>query len=261
MRCYSFIGCLCCSLLWFFSLPLQAGTQQTPVVQVLVGLHKPPYFDLTSDSGYELELLRALFMAAGVRAEFTHVPNGRLMPLFKTGTFDAVTLQPMHTTLPEYFYSCPYIHYQNVVTSLADGRLDIHSLADLAKKRVIAFQTAEQVLGEEFRWVITQMETYSETVDQKSQVDMLLRGRADAIVLDRNILGHHLDALAVEPTLTLLNLPGGFYRVAFHRPELAAAFDQAQQQLWQQPAFGELQLRHFRQANQNLQLACDQLRR
>lgn len=250
--------CFWLCLVFAISCPAQAEPLR---VQVLVGLHKPPYIDLTSSSGYELELLTALFAAAGMRAEFTHVPNGRLLPLFKSGAFDAVTLQPMHSTLPEYFYSCPYIHYQNVVTTLADGKLDIQSLADLARQRVIAFQTAEQVLGEEFRWVVTQMTDYSETVDQKAQVDMLLRGRADAIILDRNILGHHLDALALEPALKLFNLPGGFYRLAFHRPELAAAFDQAQQHLWQQPAFGELQLRHFRQANQNLQPACDQQRR
>lgn len=261
MRGYAFLGCLCASLLLFFSQPLSAEVQPAPVVQVLVGLHKPPYFDLTSDSGYELELLRTLFAAAGVRAEFTHVPNGRLLPLFKTGTFDAVTLQPMQTTLPEYFYSCPYIHYQNVVATLADSNLIIHSLADLARQRVIAFQTAEQVLGEEFRWAITQMTAYSETVDQKAQVDMLLRGRADAIILDRNILEQHLHAMAAEPMLRFFNLPGGFYRVAFHRPELAAAFDQAQQQLWQQPAFTRLQLSFLRQANQNLQPVCQQLRR
>lgn len=253
MRCYFCIFCLCFSLLSIISQPVLAESHR---IQVLVGLHKPPYLDLTSGSGYELELLTELFVLAGLRAEFTHVPNGRLLPLFKSGAFDAVTLQPMHTMQPEYFYSCPYIHYQNVVATLADNQQDIHTLADLAKQRVIAFQTAEQVLGEEFRWAITQMADYSETVDQKTQVDMLLRGRADAIILDRNILGRHLDARAVEPALRLLSLPGGFYRVAFHRQELAAAFDQAQQQLWQQPAFTELQLRYFRQANQNLKASC-----
>lgn len=224
-------------------------------IQVLVGLHKPPYFDLTSDSGYELELLKTLFAQAGLHAEFTHVPNGRLLPLFKTGTFDAVTLQPLHAALPEYYYSCPYIFYQNVIATLADQQT-IHTLADLARRRVIAFQTAERVLGEEFRWAITQMLSYTETVDQKGQVDMLLRGRTDAIVLERNILGYHLDTHDLEPELKIFSLPGTFYRVAFHDPELAAAFNVAQQQLWQQPAFVELQLQYFRQANQALQASC-----
>ncbi|MFN3711683.1 MAG: substrate-binding periplasmic protein [Alishewanella aestuarii] len=247
------ISGLIISIMLLLNTPVPAEPQR---MQVLVGLHKPPYVDLNTGAGYELDLLREIFVAAGWQAEFTHVPNGRLMPMFKSGTFDAVTLQPMSATEPDYFYSCPYIQYQNVVARLATGRGELQSLAELAQQRVIAFQTAQQVLGEEFRRVIPQMASYSETVDQSSQVDMLLRQRADAIVLDLNILGHHLDALAVEPALQIMTFQSSYYRVAFRDAAQAAAFDRAQRELWRQATFIALQQRYFRQANQQLAAFC-----
>ncbi len=66
-----YLGMLCVA---FMAVPVKA--QQ---LQLLVGVEKPPYIKVSTQTGYELELLSAVVKRMGFDCQFIHVPNGRLL--------------------------------------------------------------------------------------------------------------------------------------------------------------------------------------
>ncbi|RTE85592.1 MULTISPECIES: ABC transporter substrate-binding protein [Gammaproteobacteria] len=237
---------------WLSISPVAASS-----LHVLVGLHKPPYIDLTSNSGYEIELMELIGAHMGVHVNFTHVPNGRIGETLSADAFDASSLQKEETGPNDYYYSCPYIQYQNMVVTRQQDRLTINSLEDLLGLSVLAFQTANIVLGEDFSNAIERAEDYNETVDQSAQVEMLLRGRVQAIVIDRNILNHYLLTSDNPSPLNRLTIATTNYQVAFKDPNLRDRFNEAQSQVWQTPEYQELQQKYFGDINQNLEMFCE----
>ena len=80
-----YLGMICVA---FMAAPAKA--QQ---LQLLVGVEKPPYIKMATQTGYELELLSAVVKRMGFDSQFIHVPNGRLLSLFTDGQADLVSLQ------------------------------------------------------------------------------------------------------------------------------------------------------------------------
>ncbi|WP_306523654.1 ABC transporter substrate-binding protein [Rheinheimera sp.] len=245
---------------WLFALILcctpvfSAGAQ---ALQVLVGMNKPPYIQIETADGYEIELLRALVGRMGAKAEFTHVPNKRIQSLLQQNIGDMATLQPLKAAEPGLFYSCPYIRYQNVVVSLEMQQLTINQLADLKNLSVLAFQNATAVLGEEFRALAQQSFKYRETVEQRTQVESLHKLRVQAVVMDINIFYYHHDKIEPPQEVQVHALfPASYYRVAFRDKKLADAFNQAMLQFWQSPEYQQLQQRYLISDQSSLQAQC-----
>ncbi|MCC5854524.1 MAG: ABC transporter substrate-binding protein [Idiomarina sp.] len=211
---------------------------------------------MTTSNGYEVELLQAIIARMGATAELTHVPNRRLASLISASNFDIATLQPFDANDNSLYYSCPYIRYENVAVVRADRDLHLDNLSDLADLRVQAFQTAERVLGETYRAMIGRMAEYSETVNQSTQVQMLLLDRVDSIVLDKNILHFHYSQLLDPPPLRSIPISHVLYRAAFKDPSLAEDFDRAQQEFWKSEEFIALQETYFGEVNQALEAYC-----
>jgi polar amino acid transport system substrate-binding protein len=226
---------------------------QAAPLNVLVGQNKPPYIQLETVSGYELELLREVVRRMGHEAVFVFVPNARIRALLESGNGDIASLQPVLQDEPGLFFSQPYIRYQNVVASRSKDELTIQHPADLAGKTVIAFQGARRVLGADFRDAVSHNSAYQETVDQQAQVEMLLQGRANAIVLDRNIFTYHHQKAQEPVTATLHELfKPTLYRAAFREPALQRAFDKALLSVMLDNWYQQLQMRYFNQQNQQL---------
>lgn len=222
-------------------------------LNVLVGQNKPPYIRLETVSGYEIELLREVVRRMGHEAVFIFVPNSRIRGLLESGNGDIASLQPNLPDEPGLFFSQPYIRYQNVVVSRAVDELTLQHPADLAAKSVIAFQGATKVLGADYRDAMAQNSAYQETVDQRAQVDMLLFGRAEAIVLDRNIFTFHQQNAAQPLPVTMHELfSSTLYRAAFRDPVLQRSFDKALLSVLLDNWYQQLQLSHFMQLNQHL---------
>jgi polar amino acid transport system substrate-binding protein len=247
---------------WLLILAVQLGFQveardKLPL-QVLVGMSKPPYIQIETSDGFELELLREVVQRMGYRAEFTHVPNKRIQTLLQQGIGDIATLQPMSANEPELFYSCPYIRYQNVVITLEADALSIVQLSDLKDLSVLAFQNASQLLGDEYRSAVENSYKYRETVEQSSQVESLLRKRVQALVMDVNIFNYHNDKTVPLQQVTIHPLfPASYYRAAFRKVEDAKAFDQALKSLFQDEKYLLLQERYRINAQSLVELACE----
>lgn len=248
-------SCAVWLLLPFCSAPVFCS--ETVVLQVLVGMNKPPYIQIETADGYELDLLRAIVSRMGAQAEFTHVPNKRIQSLLLQNIGDLATLQPLKAAESGLYYSCPYIRYQNVVVSLELQQLSINSLADLKNFSVLAFQNASAALGEEFRQLAQQSFKYRETVDQRTQVESLHKLRVQAVVMDINIFYYHHDKIEPPQQVQVHPLfPASYYRVAFREKKLADAFNQAMLQFWQSPEYQQLQQRYLISDQSSIQTQC-----
>lgn len=244
-------------LVWLSLCSSPAFCTEAEVLQVLVGMNKPPYIQIETADGYELDLLRAIVRRMGAQAEFTHVPNKRIQSLLQQKIGDVATLQPLNGAESGLYYSCPYIRYQNVVVSLELQQLSINSLADLKKLSVLAFQNASAALGEEFRQLAQQSFKYRETVDQRTQVESLHKLRVQAVVMDINIFYYHHDKIEPPQQVQVHPLfPASYYRVAFRQKKLADAFNQAMLQFWQSPEYQQLQQRYLISDQSSLQAQC-----
>ena len=235
------ISVLCCARA--FSAP----------VNVLVGQNKPPYIRLEAVSGYEIELLREVVRRMGHEAVFIFVPNARIRSLLETGNGDIASLQPNLADETGLFFSQPYIRYQNVVVSRSDEELTLQHPADLAGKSVVAFQGAAKVLGPDYHDAVRLNRQYSETVDQRAQVDMLFNNRVQAIVLDRNIFTFHQQNSNAPAAVVMHELFGStLYRAAFRDPVMQRDFDRALHSVTLDAWYQQLQLKYFMQLNQQL---------
>ncbi|MCH8536955.1 MAG: transporter substrate-binding domain-containing protein [Alkalimonas sp.] len=221
------------------------------MLTVLVGMDKPPYIQLQDGTGFELELLRKVVQRMGYEAVFLHVPNARIRYLLEQGHGDIATLQSVREPSSDLFYSMPYIRYQNAVITLRQNELQIQLSQDLARLRVIAFQNASQVLGQDFAEMTETSRRYQETTNQKTQVDMLLADRVDAVVMDINIFHYFRRVADDNQPIQLHSLfPASDYRAAFRDRRLQQAFDQALAEVQQRERYRQLQLEFFGSVNQ-----------
>ena len=95
-------------------------------------------------------------------------------------------------------------------------------------KSVIAFQTAQSVLGEDFGRTLASQTTYIEMARQDRQVDMLMRGSVDVAILDRNIFNYFKSAnsaYAEDATVFHELFPISPYSAAIPDPALRAKFN------------------------------------
>lgn len=217
----------------------------TPL-QILVGMNKPPYIQVDSSDGYEIELLREIVAGMQMQAEFTYVPNKRIFTLLQQGIGDIATLQKVGEDVAGLFYSCPYIRYQNVAVTLADNKIKLAAMADLYNLSILAFQNAIQVLPKEYQHIALTTPSYRETVDQRTQVEMLQKQRVQVVVMDMNIFHYYNNKIDQTKQVQIHALfATTVYRAAFRDERLARQFNQALIQFQQSAAYPLLQERYF----------------
>lgn len=198
-------------------------------IEVVVGWTKAPYVISEQDSGFELELVRAILQEMGHEMLPLYVPFGRTASVVRKGRVDmGLTLNPEHDVDPA-ILSNKYVYYQNVAISRTDRRLEINEIKDLLDYSVIAFQTAISVLGDEFENTLAQKENYIELAQQESQVNLLLLGSVDVAVLDRNIfqyVKHQLPEEKQHDTTIHELFPVSAYSAAIPNEQLRNQFNQ-----------------------------------
>ncbi len=200
-------------------------------IHLSVGFSVPPYVIAGQNRGAELDIVREAMALEGYRVVPFYVSNKRRNAEYTDGVTDgAMTVSP-HEEL-EGHYSKTYITYQNVAISLAARRFDIKKIADLADKRIVAFQTASKVLGPEFSRAISGRDTYREVAKQYEQIIRLYAGDVDVVVGDKNILrwfaknSEYPEELDTAQPIAIhqIFLPGHKY-VVFRNRSLTVAFD------------------------------------
>lgn len=231
-----------------------AWAEDAKPLRVLVGMHKPPYIDTERDQGYELELLRLVAQQMQRTVEFKHAPNQRLLDLLKKGEGDIATLQSSAASAvpdPKLVYGCSYIRYQNVAVTLHRNRLLIKQITDLSGLSIMAFQNAARLLPLQYQKTIQNSPDYRETIEQRTQVEMLQKNRVQVIVLDINIFNFYNELYPdAAPTYIHRLFAPTLYRTAFRDGVLAHQFDEALTRVQQSQAYSDLQLKYFKQLNE-----------
>lgn len=200
-------------------------------LDVAVGWTKPPYVIADGNTGFELDLVRAVFDKIGHEIVPIYVPYGRSHAMLKNGVVDlTLTLNDKHN-IDANTLSDVYVTYQNVAISLKSAELQLNAISDLQYHTVVAFQNASIVLGQEFSDSIKQSRLYIELPDQKKQVEMLLLGNTALIVMDINIFKHISKELrGVDQTHVVdfhFLFPANPYRAGFKDLDLKNAFNLA----------------------------------
>jgi len=229
---------------------LVAAPAKAQQLQLLVGVEKPPYIKVATQTGYELDLLQAVVKGMGFDSQFIHVPNGRLLSLFTDGQADLVSLQ---RSAPAGLYATQsYISYQNILIVRKDLAKEILSLGDLAGLRVMAFQNARLFLPPDYAEAVAKASSYQEVVEQHQLPSLLLKKRVDVLVMDRNIFLHYYRKTAPnDSNLRILSFfqPNHYHMLA-RTPEVAERFNKALAEVKQSELFSQLQLKYFAELNQ-----------
>lgn len=177
------------------SLDLDGAVVRTKLVIAASGFI-PPFVIQRDNTGYQLDLIRASFHAQGYdEIEFVYMSNKRAEQAFKSGLVDAVVNLP-DNYVGKVHISEPLLDYHNIAVSLAERKYRIETVQDLRGLGVVAFQNAKGFLGADYFLMTKQLRSYEEIVNQAAQVELLMKGWADVIILEHRVLEYYLAKLA-----------------------------------------------------------------
>jgi len=187
--------------------------------EVVVGLVKQPYVMGNNISGFEIELIRNVLKSMGKSVEFVFIPYGHSSKLLDIKNIDAMMSVSDKSFKDNSRLSNAYINYLDVAISLKSSNLTIDKISDLSKYSVVSFQQAGNVLGTEFSEAIAKSPMFIETAEQNRQLTLLMSGKVEVLVMDKNIFRYH----AIEQKLTQLNNEVVFHKI-FPKSPLKMAF-------------------------------------
>lgn len=220
----SFLFVLGCYLL---SLPSQAQDK----LMIAVGLAKPPYVFQADNAGFEIDLVRNVLAKMEKSVEFVYTSYGHAPKMLAVDEIDAVMTMSPKVFRDKSQLSDIYITYQNVAISLKEKQLNILTINDLANYSVASFQQADKILGPAFENAVNLSPIFLQVADQKRQPNLLLKGRVDVVVMDKNIFNYFARKLKIESLSSHFNYHNVFakshYRMAFKDKSLIALFNRA----------------------------------
>ncbi|EGM71633.1 substrate-binding periplasmic protein [Shewanella sp. HN-41] len=197
---YSNISPNCCRWIGLFAL-FNYQISQATELKIGVSLSIPPYVIQETNSGLELELLHQALAVKGHNASIQYLPFARTFHELKEGKLDGI-INIKEGMIDKVFYSDVAITYQNCAITLENKNFKINNIDDLHHLKVVAFQRASFLLGEEFTRMAKANSSYQEQARQIQQVYMLMKHRADVVVMDKNIFKYYLKQAYLEGKLT-----------------------------------------------------------
>jgi len=215
------------SVLFLVAVAMTVGAQTQ--IKAVVGLSLPPYIMQGSDNGVDADIVRQALQAANYTLKLEYVPFARVSVSMANKTADAAFPINEASGVTGVYYSDSHISYQNVVVALKSKGLKIAGPADLKTLRVVAFGDAGNYLGSDFAAMTKVNKSYSELADQQSQVKMLFKGRADALVMDINIFKYFRQSIKdmdVSQDVVFYEIfPPTAYKVAFTSKDVCGKFN------------------------------------
>jgi len=140
-----------------------------------------------SAAGIEPDLLRAALRSQGFEPRFMLVSNARLMEDFAAKRVEYASPAAMVVENPGMYRTQPYLPFLDVAMSLSKANLLIDSIADLAGKRIVAYQLASKFRGPEFAKIAANNPAYRERAQREIQIEQLFQGRVDVVIGERRI--------------------------------------------------------------------------
>lgn len=181
-----FKKCLLIFVVLFFIKGIEAKEK---VVEIGFG-NIPPYAIQSKNDGILVQIFTAAFSAVGFKVIPVFASNKRLLILVSNGDIDGFAHAPkMAKELRQknIFAAGISFDFMNYAISLKTRGLNIVTRKDLHALRVVAFQNARVIMGEELTKEIPHFKSYKEVASQLSQIHHLGLNRADIIISDRKI--------------------------------------------------------------------------
>lgn len=198
--------------------------------KVVVGLSKPPYVIQKNTTGFELELIQQLLITMNKKPEFIYIPYGRSEKMLALPDVDAVMTTNQKLFKNSSYISDSYINYQNVAVSLKVNNIQLNNITDIGKYSVASFQLAHKLLGNEFALAVSKSPMYFQVVNQEKQLELLMLGRIQVLVMDIKIFLHYFAKNNANLKLSDINIHTVFplspYSVAFKNKTDVEAFNQ-----------------------------------
>lgn len=193
-------------------------------IRIGVSFSIPPYVIKESNSGLELELLSEAFKVKGHTVEIWYLPLARTFDELQRGELDGI-INVNEGILDDVYYSDIVINFQNCAISLTKNHLVINSIEDLKNKKVVAFQRASTILGDEFNQMAKVNKNYQEVARQLNQVNMLFRSHLEVAVMDKNIFEYYRKQAQVMNKLSSRELQQDVtYHAIFPKTQYRFAF-------------------------------------
>lgn len=162
----------------------------SPSVRIALPSFMPPYAQTNNYSSIVVQLINQSLAPNTQNIDYTFLSNNRLAKDFLTKKYDIAFAVPSNNYSDDIFYSNEILSFTNIVVSLASRQLNIHSTEDLATLRITAFQNAAQFLGDNFKAMSASHPHYTEIADQQTQIQLLIKGRCDVIIMEERIFWH-----------------------------------------------------------------------
>ncbi len=164
---------------------------------MIFGLALPPYVIQETNSGFEVDIIKAALAVKGHTLKPTYASFLLAPKMLKNKRADAA--QRGNPDLKEadglFYASDPTVVYQENAISLKKNNLKIESLADLQGKSVVGFQGASQFLGPDFAAAVKGNSSYLESSNERRKLQMFYSGSTQVYVGDVNIFKYYRDTV------------------------------------------------------------------
>jgi polar amino acid transport system substrate-binding protein len=175
--------------------------------------------------------MRSVLATLDYEISILYVPYGRTYETMKHENADIGLTLSERGGINSEILSLPYVTYQNVAVSLLKKPIKLDRLQELKSFSVVAFQNANKVLGSVFAEAVKKSPLYIELPEQRRQVELLLAGKVEVVVMDINIFKYFsksiIGASQMENVKVHNLFPSIQYRAAINDPVLRKAFNRA----------------------------------
>ncbi|MDP5150675.1 transporter substrate-binding domain-containing protein [Rheinheimera baltica] len=212
-----------------------------------VGLHLSAPWSFYNDAGaldgIEYQLMSRIFSQAGYQVEFELHSYSRLLKQFSDHKLDCIS--PAAVDIAGAIYTQPYLPFKDVAISLQQAAITLNSVSDLSGKRIVAYQQAEKILGQNYQHAISEA-SYLELAERKLQLELLFSHRVDLVIGEQRVLHYLANKVAPQqPLETHYLFNEALYPAACWQAEWVTVFNRGLAQLQQSGKLKQLLLQYL----------------
>nr|WP_231609659.1 MULTISPECIES: transporter substrate-binding domain-containing protein [unclassified Pseudoalteromonas] len=213
--------------MWLFICSQNAvaiNKEREVIIAASASIH--PYVFVKTDSGIHLNLIKAALNANGfANINVQYMSNKRAEHQLHNKGVD-ILLNYAGGISAGIYPSKTVLSYENVAITLKRNKYNIDKIEGMFNKNVLAFQNATAYLPPIFKRNVKHFSSYQEVINQKAQVDKLLKGWVDVIVLDKRIFYYYYNQHKSPEAVQIYTLfPKADRPAYFNNFSLATEFD------------------------------------
>ena len=195
----------------------------------------PPHMIQATGTGIDIDIVREALQVAGYCITLHYAPLSRAKANVISGMADITVPTFQVAENPDFYLSDPIIAYHPLAFTRAENTSKpFTSLEAVKGQTIMTFQGARGYFGADFI-AMTKNNTYLEIHDMSKLPQLLYRGRADMVFLDRYIFQYyvqqHLPGVSIASFQEHVLIPETLAHAGFHDKETRDAFNIALKQL------------------------------